>query len=69
MPARVVAKELGFTEGPVWTRDGRLLVTSISHGVVYEAGSGKPRVVAETKGGPNGMAEGGDRVLYVTQNG
>ncbi|MDP3767034.1 MAG: SMP-30/gluconolactonase/LRE family protein [Dehalococcoidia bacterium] len=69
MPARVVAKELGFTEGPVWTRDGRLLVTSISHGVVYEAGSGKPRVVAETKGGPNGMAEGGDRALYVTQNG
>jgi len=36
---RVVAEGLGFTEGPVWTRDGRLLVTSIDHGVIYEIDS------------------------------
>jgi len=37
---RVVAEGLGFTEGPVWTRDGRLLVTSIDHGVIYQIGAG-----------------------------
>lgn len=66
---RVVASSLGFTEGPVWTSDGRLLVTSISHGAVYEVGADAPRVVAETAGGPNGMAEGKDGALYVAQNG
>ena len=66
--SRVVASELGFVEGPVWTSDGRLLVTSVSHGKIYEIGSGDPRVVAETGGGPNGMAEGADGTLYVAQN-
>ncbi len=67
---RVVAEGLGFTEGPVWTRDGRLLVTSISHGVIYEIDAeGSARVVAKTGGGPNGMTEGADGTLYVTQNG
>jgi len=67
--ARIVATGLGFTEGPVWTRDGRLLVTSISHGAIYEVGDGEPRVVAATRGGPNGMTEGRDGALYVAQNG
>ena len=58
--SRVVATDLGVVEGPVWTSDGRLLVTSIGHGKIYEIGSGDPRVVAETGGGPNGMAEGAD---------
>jgi gluconolactonase len=67
---RVVAEGLGFTEGPVWTRDGRLLVTSISHGVIYEiAADGGARVLAETGGGPNGMTEGADGTLYIAQNG
>ena len=67
--SRVVATDLGFVEGPVWTSDGRLLVTSVSHGKIYEVRSGDPRVVAETGGGPNGMAEGVDGALYVAQNG
>ena len=67
--SRVVASDIGFTEGPVWTRDGRLLVTSISHGAIYEVGEGEAHVVAQTDGGPNGMAEGEDGTLYVTQNG
>jgi len=67
---RIVAEGLGFTEGPVWTQDGRLLVTSISHGVIYEIdGKGGGRAVAKTGGGPNGMTEGLDGALYVTQNG
>ncbi len=67
--ARVVAEGLGFTEGPVWTQDGRLLVTSISHGAVYEIAPNGARVLAETGGGPNGMTEGADGALYVAQNG
>ena len=67
--SQVVASELGFVEGPVWTSDGRLLVISVSHGKIYEIGDGDPRVVAETGGGPNGMAEGADGALYIAQNG
>jgi gluconolactonase len=67
---RVLAEGLGFTEGPVWTRDGRLLVTSISHGVIYEVGlDGTTSVFATTSGGPNGMTEGAGGRLYVAQNG
>ena len=67
--SRVVASDIGFTEGPVWTSGGRLLVTSISHGAIYEVAEGEAHVVAQTDGGPNGMAEGEDGTLYVTQNG
>ena len=69
MEPRVVATDVGFSEGPVWTQDGRLLITSISHGVVYEIAREGPRVLAQTGGGPNGMTEGDDGTLYVTQNG
>ena len=67
--ARIVAQELGFAEGPVCTRDGRLLVTSLSHGVVYDVAEGGGTVLCTTGGGPNGMAEGADGTLYATQNG
>jgi gluconolactonase len=66
---RVVATGVGFSEGPVWTQDGRLLITSISHGVVYEIASDGARVLAQTGGGPNGMTEGAGGTLYVAQNG
>ena len=69
MEPRVVGSELGFTEGPVWTSDGRLLVTSISRGCIYEIGAGGARVAAQTGGGPNGLTEGEGGVLYVAQNG
>ena len=68
---REVAVGIGFTEGPVWTADGRLVVTSVTRGVLYEVapdGSGA-RALAETGGGPNGLAEGADGVLWVAQNG
>ncbi len=67
---RVLAEGLGFTEGPAWIRDGRLLVTSISHGVIYEVGSdGKTSVFATTSGGPNGLTEDLAGRMYVAQNG
>ena len=31
----VLASDLGFTEGPVWLPDGRIALTSISHGCLY----------------------------------
>jgi gluconolactonase len=69
MEPRLIGTELGFTEGPVWTSDGRLLVTSISRGCIYEIGAGAARVAAQTGGGPNGLTEGEGGVLYVAQNG
>ncbi len=65
----VVASGIGFCEGPVWTREGRLVVTSIDHGCLYEITKGQAKVLANTGGGPNGLAEGADGTLYVAQNG
>ena len=31
-----LAAGIGFTEGPLWTSDGRLLVTSMSRGLIYQ---------------------------------
>jgi gluconolactonase len=65
----VVAENVGFTEGPVWTRDGRLLFTSISHGSLYELADGILRRLIETGGGPNGLTEDEEGSLFVAQNG
>jgi gluconolactonase len=66
----VVADGLGFTEGPVWLPDGRVALTSISHGCVYIVDpSGGPLERIDTGGGPNGLARGADGTLYVAQNG
>jgi gluconolactonase len=66
----VIADGLGFTEGPVWLPDGRVALTSISHGCVYIVDpSGGPDERIDTGGGPNGLARGADGTLYVAQNG
>ena len=66
----VLAEGVGFTEGPLWTRDGRLLVAAMSRGLVLEVDLGGHGVVAsiETGGGPNGLTEGPDGALWVAQN-
>ena len=66
----VVSDGLGFTEGPVWLPDGRVALTSISHGCVYIVDpSGGALETIHTGGGPNGLACGADGTLYVAQNG
>jgi gluconolactonase len=66
----VLADELGFTEGPVWLPDGRVALTSISHGCVYVVDpAGSPTERIATGGGPNGLTLGPDGGLYVAQNG
>jgi gluconolactonase len=70
MHVGVMADGLGFTEGPVWLPDGRVALTSISHGCVYIVDpSGGPLERIHTGGGPNGLACGVDATLYVAQNG
>jgi gluconolactonase len=68
---RTVAGGLGFTEGPLWTADERLLVVSVSRGLVVDVDlhTGRTCEVAETGGGPNGLAEDGRGRVWVAQNG
>jgi gluconolactonase len=66
---RLLAADIGFTEGPLWT-GGRLLVTSLSRGLVYEVSlDGGAEVHAEPGGGPNGLAADADGTVWVAQNG
>lgn len=69
MEPRVVAADVGFCEGPVWTQAGRLAFVSEDHGCIYEITAEGPRLLAETQGGANGLTEGPDETLYVAQNG
>ncbi|MFN8224769.1 MAG: SMP-30/gluconolactonase/LRE family protein [Gaiellales bacterium] len=71
MTTRTLAHAIGFTEGPLWTSTGRLLVTSMSRGLLYEVSlaGAEPAVAAETGGGPNGLAEDATGVVFVAQNG
>lgn len=69
MEITVVARDLGFIEGPLWSASGTVFVASISHGCVYELDREGQRLgKRETGGGPNGLAKYGDDVL-VAQNG
>lgn len=69
----VLAGGIGFTEGPLWTTGGELLVVSMNRGLVYRLDPrlrpGAPVAEIETGGGPNGLAEGPNGVIYVAQNG
>ena len=69
MNAEVIASGVGFTEGPVFLRDGSVAFTSIDHGCVYRVGGGETKVLALTGGGPNGATEGADGQLFIAQNG
>ena len=66
----LVCDGLEFPEGPVWMRDGSVLVVEIAAGRLTRVlADGTKRVVAETGGGPNGAAIGPDGAAYLCNNG
>jgi gluconolactonase len=69
MQARVLAKELGFTEGPVWLGAERVAFTDIRGGCLWLWEPGRLVRLATTGGGPNGATLGPDGALYVANNG
>jgi len=67
---RELATGLLFPEGPVAMPDGSVLLVEIKRGTVTRVTpEGKVEVVAETGGGPNGLAIGPDGAAYVCNNG
>jgi gluconolactonase len=69
MAAICIAEGLGFIEGPLWRRDARLVVASVSRGVLYELEpGGVPRLLVETGGNPTGLA-GSEGPIWVAQGG
>ncbi|MCV3767777.1 SMP-30/gluconolactonase/LRE family protein [Rhizobium sp. TRM95796] len=61
---------LAFPEGPVLMPDGAIVLTEIASGrLTHVAANGDKSTLAETGGGPNGLALGPDGFLYVCNNG
>lgn len=68
--ARILATGLRFPEGPAAMQDGTVIVAEIAGGAIRRiAPDGTATVLAETGGGPNGLAFGPDGALYVCNNG
>lgn len=66
---RVVATDVGFSEGPLYTPAGDTYFTSITHGRLYRLIDEGAEVAAELGGGANGAALSADGSIYVAQNG
>lgn len=65
-----MADGLRFPEAPVAMPDGSVIVTEIAAGrITRVAADGTKTLVAETGGGPNGLAIGPDGKLYCCNNG
>ncbi len=65
-----MAEGLQFPEGPIAMPDGSVMLVEIARGTVSRVGrDGSITVVADTGGGPNGIAYGPDGRIYVCNNG
>jgi gluconolactonase len=70
MDFKILATDLGFTEGPTALDDGTLWVTSIDRGAIYHLEPGGEIIeMIETGGRPNGLTVDDEGSLYVTQAG
>ena len=70
LEGRVIARGLGFPEGPVALPDGSVLLVELSAGrLVRVFPDGEVKVVAQVGGGPNGAALGPDGLCYICNNG
>lgn len=70
MQIQEVTGGLLFPEGPVFLADGSVVVVEMCAGKISRvAADGSVSLVAETGGGPNGLAVGPDGALYVCNNG
>jgi gluconolactonase len=69
--AITLASGIGLTEGPLWTSDGRLLVVSVSRGLVFEVDTthGGARSIADVGGAPSGLAEDARGAIWIAQGG
>jgi gluconolactonase len=66
----LICDGLKFPEGPVALDDGTVLVTELRGGTIARVDpDGTVTRLAETGGGPNGMALGPDGFLYICNNG
>lgn len=66
----ILADGLCFPEGPVWMKDGSVIVTEVGAGKLTRiCPDGRKETVALCNGGPNGAAIGPDGMLYVCNNG
>ena len=67
---KILASGLKFPEGPVALADGSVVFAEIAGGMLSRVSAdGKYSVVANTGGGPNGLAVGPDGAYYACNNG
>jgi gluconolactonase len=66
----LICDGLKFPEGPVVLDDGTIYVTELKGGTIARVDpDGTVTRIAETGGGPNGLAPGPDGLLYICNNG
>ncbi|MCA1830360.1 MAG: SMP-30/gluconolactonase/LRE family protein [Actinobacteria bacterium] len=66
---RVLARGLGFPEGPTHLGNGRVAFTEIRGQCISLFDDDGYRVIAKTGGGANGATLGSDGAIYVANNG